>query len=187
MSQLSYLCTLHRFKQSWRLCRPYLLPCLVVAIFGLATGAFCIVYMPETLPEAQVQRSSELLPKWLQPRSDYQALMSDEAESPLMRVKQRRPPRPSKHTAERFVLGGTAMLRAGAEMRRLSKQASGPCLSGHVGQAAMTGWELAQHVQHLFGCEPSALRTEPKQVTVSMVVFYGFLLKLPKLAPSLQA
>ena len=113
--------TLHRFKKSWCCCRPYLLPCLVVAIFGLATGAFCTVYMPETLPEAQLQRSSELLPKWLQPRSDYQALMSDEAGSPLIRVKQRRPPRPSKHTITSLVLAETAMLLAGTEMRRLSK------------------------------------------------------------------
>ena len=97
-SWLSLFGMLHRFEKSWCFCRPYLLPCLVVAIFGLATGAFCVVYMPETLPEAQVQRSSQLLPKWLQPRSDYQALMSDEAESPLMGVKQRRPPRPSEHT-----------------------------------------------------------------------------------------
>lgn len=108
-----YLCTLHGLKQSWRFCRPYLLPCLVVAIFGLATGAFCVVYMPETLPEAQVQRSSELLPKWLQPRSDYQALMSEEAESPLMGVKPRRPPRPSKHTAAGFVLAGDDSMAVG--------------------------------------------------------------------------
>ena len=72
-AQTSWLCfpgTLHCCNAVCSPCRPYLLPCLVVAVFGLATGAFCTVYMPETLPEAQVQRSGELLPKWLQPRSD---------------------------------------------------------------------------------------------------------------------
>ena len=62
----------------------------------------------------------------------------------------------------------SAMLLAWAEMRQLTQQALGHGMAGLNGQVAND--KAGEHIKHLSGHRTPALRTEPKQVTVSMVV-----------------